>query len=136
MSKSNTFAGMHVEHRQWESEHSMWSDDIEHWRGQYESAQSQMKTLEELVRRHGEQLDAHTQAIRRIQHSFEDHERSMAAYQRDGSDAEGQEAMCANHVQQAERQSQQREAHELLKKQHHTIMAHLMMVKAAFESAK
>ena len=59
----------------------------------------------------------------------------MAAFRREGADAEGQEAMRANHSQQAERQARQREAHERIKKHHHTVMAHLTMLKAAIEAA-
>lgn len=101
--ESHTFAGMHAEHRLWNSEHSMWSDDIDHWLSQLESSLSQLQQLEDVMRQHGESLDAHSQAIGRIQHSSEGHEKSMAAYQREGADAAGQEAMCANHRQQAER---------------------------------
>ncbi len=134
MTHKQTFAEMHSDHRQWASEHSMWSDDLELWCSQYESALAEVKKLEDMMRQHGEGLDAHSQIISRIQHSLEDHERSMAAYQRDGSGAEGQEGMCANHAQQADRHNHQREAHERIKRNHHTMMAHLTMLKAAIEA--
>lgn len=130
-----TFATMHAEHRQWQSEHSMWKDDIANWREQYEPALAQLKELEDLVRRHGESLDAHLQTTERIQHSVEQHEKSMAGYLRAGEDAEGQEAMSKNHRQKAERHAQERVVHEQLKKRHHTLMAHLTLLKAAMDAA-
>lgn len=130
-----TFAGMHAEHRQWQSEHSMWSDDVGHWREQYQSAIAQLKELETLVRQHGEGLDGHQQTIERIQRSSVQHEKSMAGYLREGEDAEGQEAMCKNHQQKAEHHAEQRTLHEQLKKRHHTLMAHLTMLKGAIEAA-
>ena len=57
----------------------------------------------------------------------------MAAYQREGADAEGQEAMIKNHRQQAKRHAEQREAHERTKRYHHTLLAHLTMLRAAIE---
>ncbi len=132
----HTFAGMHAEHRQWQSEHSMWTDDIELWRAQHEAALSQLKQLEDLLRQHGEALDEHAEATQRLQHSLEGHEKSMAAYWREGADAEGQEAMIALHRQEAKRHAEQREAHERIKKQQHSIITHLTMLKTALEAAK
>ena len=132
---THNVSDMHAEHRLWASEHSMWCDDIELWYRQHESALTQLKKLEELIRQHGECLDCHAQEVQHLQHSAEGHEASMAAYRREGADAEGQQAMCANHLQQAERHAKQREAHEWIKKHHHTVMAHLTMLKTAIEAA-
>ncbi len=132
---TRSFSDMHADHRLWASEHSMWNDDIELWHRQHASALTQLKTLEDLILQHGECLDAHAQQVGHIQRSVEGHEASMAAYRREGADAEGQEAMCANHSQQSERHAKQREAHERIKKHHHTVMAHLTMLKAAIEAA-
>jgi len=129
-----TYSGMHAEHRQWQSDHSMWNDDAENWREQYQSVLAQLSQLETLVRQHGQRLEEHVEATQRLQHSLEQHEKSMAGYLREGQDAEGQEAMCKNHRQKAERHAEQRQLHEQFKKSHHTLMAHCLLIKAAIDA--
>lgn len=130
-----TFAGMHADHRLWQSEHALWRDDLESWQSQHKTALEQLAALEQMIRNHGEALDCHAEDIQRIEHSLREHEKAMAAFQREGTNAEVQEPMLKNHRQQAERQSRQRAAHERIKKHHHTVMAHVMMLKSAIEAA-
>jgi len=132
--KSLTFPSMHADHRNWQNEHSLWRDDIDCWRAQLKDALTLLAELAEKIGNHERTLDEHADAIARQEHSLKDHEKGMARYLSEGADAEGQEGMVKNHCQQVERQESHRAAHERLKKQQHTVMAQLAMVKAAINS--
>ena len=130
-----TVASMQSDHRQWDYEHSNWRADIEHWQREHESALSQLAKLQELIRQHGEALHWHTNALEQHQQSLRNHKRAMSVYQTQGGGERLQETLAETHGEHAQRHKTQQVAHERIKKHHHTVMAHLTMLKTAIEAA-
>ena len=130
----STLEDMQADHRQWDHVHSTWRVDIGRWRTEHESALSELAKLQEIIRQHGDALDAHAKTIERHQQEPRDHERAMAELKREGGE-QLQEAMRKEHCEHAEQHNGQRAAHERIKKHHHTVMAHLTMLRAAIEAA-
>jgi hypothetical protein len=130
-----TYPGMQADHRQWDYIHSTWRVDIERWRGEHEASLLQLAKLQEMIRQHGEALESHAKAIERHQESLRDHGRAMSSYQGHGAGEPLQETMASKHRENAERHEMHRDAHERIKKHHHTVMAHLTMLKTALEAA-
>ncbi len=64
-----------------------------------------------------------------------DHDRAMSEYQDQGAGERLQEKMASKHRELAERHKTQHEAHERIKKHHHTVIAQLAMLRSAIESA-
>ena len=130
-----TFPGMQAEHRQWDYVHSTWRVDVERWQREHESALSQLAKLQEIIRLHGEALESHAQAIERHQQGLRDHGRAMSEYQSQGVDEPLQEKMASKHRKLAGQHKAQGDAHERIKEYHHTVMAHLTMLRTAIDAA-
>ena len=130
-----TFSDMQSDHRQWDYIHSTWRADVDRWQREHESALSQLAKLEEMIRQHGEALESHSQAIARHQQHLRDHNRAMSEYQHQGAGEPMQKAMASKHRELSGQQKTQHEAHERIKKHHHTVMANLALLKAAIEAA-
>ena len=130
-----TFPCMQADQRQWDYVHSTWCVDIECWQREHESALSQLAKLQEMLRLHGEALGSHARAVEGHQQGLQDHGQAMSEYQNQGAGETLQETMASKHRELAERQRTQHEAHERIKKHHHTVMAHVTMLKAAIEAA-
>jgi hypothetical protein len=130
-----TFPGMQGDHRQWDYVHSTWRADVERWQREHESALSQLAKLEEMIRQHGRALESHAQAIEHHQQGLRDHGRAMAEFQKPGGGEPVQNAMASKHRELTGQHRTQHEAHERIKKHHHTVMAHVTMLKAAIEAA-
>jgi len=130
-----TFPGMQADHRQWDYVHSTWRVDIDRWKKEHESGLSQLAKLQEMIRQHGEALESHAQAIERHQQGLRDHGRAMSEYQNQGAGKPVQETMADKHRELAGHHTTQHEAHERIKKHHHTVMAHLTALTTAIEAA-
>jgi len=132
--ESTTLEGMQADHRQWDRVHSTWRVDIEHWKKEHESAVAELMELQEVVRLHGDALDAHAETIERHQSGLRAHGRAMAEPH---LDVHGQlhESLKKAHREHAEKHDGQRSAHERIKKHHHTVMAHLKMLRTALDAA-
>ena len=130
----STLEDMQADHRQWDYVHLAWRVDIASWRREHELALSELAKLEEVVHQHGDALDAHAEAMERQQDSLRDHERAIAEFKREGG-GQLQKAMRNEHREHAELHNVQRAAHERMKKHHHTVVAHLTMLRAAIDAA-
>ena len=128
-----TFPDMQADYRLWDHAHSIWRIDNEGWRGEHETALLQLAKLHQVVRQHGKSLESHAQAIEDHQKDLRDQDRAMSEYQNQGEPL--QETMVSKHLELAERYKMQHKAHERIKKHHHSVMAHVMMLRAAIEAA-
>jgi septal ring factor EnvC (AmiA/AmiB activator) len=113
----------------------MWWEDIEAWRQQHAQAVQALDDIQDALAGLRQALDSHTEEIQRIEHSLHDHERGLAAFVHEGNGAEVQEPMMKNHRQQIFRHACQREAHERIKRHHHTVMAHILTLKTTTDQA-
>lgn len=130
----STLEDMQPDHRMWDHEHSAWRVDVARWGTEHESALSELAKLQEIIRQHGDALDAHAETMERHQDSLRDHDRAMGEFKRNGGGSL-QEAMEKKHHEYAEQHNGQRAAHERIKQHHHTVMAYLTMLRAAIEAA-
>ena len=119
---------MHHDHGRWASEDSMWRSDIAAWQHELADAQASVDRLTESLRAHGERLRKHAAAIRVDELDADRHEHALAEYEQGGSGAELPE-FAQKHTRETERQAKDRQAHEQLKRLHHTIFAqwHLLL---------
>lgn len=123
----NIHADMHIDHRHWLSEHAMWREDIELWRKEIRQACKDLKGVSAVLDEHDKALQAHTEAIAGHEQSLTDHESALADYER-GGQGDKLVVMAKDHKKSASRYEQQRDAHERIKKHHHTIIAQLSML--------
>mgnify|MGYP001034689609 CR=1 FL=1 len=130
-----TFPAVEADYRQWDYVHSTWRVDIERWRREHESALAQLAKLQEIIRLHGDALNSHAEAVERHHQSLQDNARAMSEYQSQGGGEGVQQRMASHHNELAEQHEAQRDAHERIKKYHHTVMAHLATMKTAIDAA-
>jgi septal ring factor EnvC (AmiA/AmiB activator) len=108
-------------YRQWQSDLARWHCDVGFWRQEYQKALADLKRLEEALRArekslqvHAERLAAHEAFLAALEHGAED-------LPDGGADEWGR---YPPGQQEAARHSRQRDAHELIKRGHHTLMAY------------
>ncbi len=124
---------LHADHRYWEEEIAMWREDIAMWR---EERQKRMAELEQAIGAHAAALEQHAEDI--VQHEADtvQHEHFLAELLKsggpNGDDAE--EAWQETHADEQARHAGQRDAHERIKRHHHTAMAKMAVVIAALKS--
>jgi hypothetical protein len=130
---ATTHVEMHGEHQRWLSDTAMWRDDLAHWQKEIADALDSLKELEGALRQHSQCLQGHLETLTAEEAETRSHEHALAEYERGGP---GDEllAMARPHGEHATKHGQQRQAHERLKRQHHTVMAHWsLLVKALSE---
>lgn len=128
-----TFAQMHADHRRWQSDDAFWCDETENWRSKCIIASSRLAAIQEAIERYDQRLADHAEQLVRQTHSYQEHEKAMAACQKEGADFELQEAMIANHRHQTLLHEQIREKHQQLKQQHDGLLGSLMNLMAQGE---
>ncbi len=124
---------LHADHRLWEEEVAMWRDDIALWQ---EEQQERMAELEQAIGAHAAALEQHAEEIVQHEEDTVQHEHFLAELLKcggpNGGDAE--EAWQETHAAERARHAGQREAHERIKRHHHTAMAKIGVVIAALKS--
>lgn len=123
----STNAEMHAEHRLWSSEHAMWRDDIELWRKEHQQVLADLTRLVQVLKTHDHALAAHLSDINTHQAAEQTHERALAGSS-PGNATENLAEMAAKHQAEAYHHRQQREAHERIKKHHHSVIARCSML--------
>jgi hypothetical protein len=121
MSVSN-HVEMHRDHQRWSSETNMWRCDLAAWQHELADAVADVEQLKKALEAHGERLRKHAAAIRVDELAAEGHEHALAEYELGGS-GENLPEYARKHSREADRQAKDREAHEHLKRLHHTIIA-------------
>ena len=113
---------MHREHRQWLSEDELWRGDIASWQNELKAALADLAQVEKALREHEKALEVHAAAIRCYEQDAAAHEHLLAEYEQ-GDMGEKLIALVQAHQKGADKHSQQRVAHERIKKHHHTVIA-------------
>jgi predicted nucleic acid-binding Zn-ribbon protein len=124
---------MHHDHRQWESDVSMWRDDIEIWQQNHQNALKELNRIAERLTEHMTSLEAHVGQLDSHEANTLQHEHGVAADFRQQNDPTAHS--MSEHVKEATRHQHLRDAHERMKKHHHTVMAHIAMLKATLDSS-
>jgi hypothetical protein len=113
---------MHRDHLRWASEASMWRSDLASWQHELAAAIAEVDQITKALEAHGERLRKHAATIRVDELDAEGHEHALAAYEQ-GESGEDLLAYAKKHTRETDRQAKDREAHEQLKRLHHTIIA-------------
>jgi septal ring factor EnvC (AmiA/AmiB activator) len=113
---------MHSEHKQWESDIAMWKDDARMWQKELKQVQSELKELKERLSDHRKGLAEHVKALRKHARTSGGHEHALAEYET-GGEGEDLIALAKSHGQEIDRHALVRDAHERIKKYHHTVLA-------------
>jgi predicted nucleic acid-binding Zn-ribbon protein len=131
----NTIEGesMHHDHRQWESDVSMWRDHIGIWKQGHQNAFKELKRIEERLAEQSDALESHVNQLDFQEANILQHEHTVAGECRDQT--EPRHHSMADHAKEATAHQHLRDAQERLKKHHHTVMAHIMMLKATLDAA-
>ncbi len=133
--KNVSFATMQADHRQWDHVHSIWRVDLESWRRQHEAALSELSDLQDMIREHGQALEAHATAIEHQQQDLRSHERAISEYEHQETDERLQKTLARAHQQMTLRHQTQLDAHQRIGNHHRVVMDRLANAKAALEAA-
>ncbi len=121
---------MHSEHQQWLGDEGMWRDDLAIWEKEIDQALAGMRLMEVALREHRQRLQARLDVIAAEERELTAHEHALAEAAR-GGPKDALAGMVEPHKDVAARHAKERKAHEALKKQHHTILAHWTLLHKA-----
>jgi hypothetical protein len=125
-----THATMHHDHTQWLSENDMWRCDISAWQEEFRKAAADLKEIEATLKEHEKALQVHAAAIRLRGQELASHEHALAEYER-GETGTELIPLAQAHDKEAAKHTQQHDAHERIKRHHHTVMAQVSMLHKA-----
>lgn len=115
-------AEMHRDHLRWSSEASMWRSDLAIWQHELADAVVDVEQLKKALEAHGERLRQHAATIRVDELEADGHEHAIVDYEQGGTGTDLPE-YAQKHTRETDRQAKDRQAHEQLKRLHHTILA-------------
>jgi hypothetical protein len=114
---------LHADHRLWLSDLSLWQDDLREWRDELGRALDDLREAEAALRAHAQGLDQHGVAMDQEAEGIRQHECGIALTERAGAGL-----TAGPHEAQAARHPQRRDAHERLKRYHHTLIARVSLL--------
>jgi hypothetical protein len=114
---------MHQEHGNWRSEDNFWRDEVALWEREIQEAAAQLPKLDTVLNNRLESLRTHAAAIRLYEQDAADHEHALTTFERGGT---GEELIrfAGAHQAAAVKHAEERTRHEVIKRQHHELMAH------------
>lgn len=118
-------AELHADHRHWKTELAMWRDDIDLWQKEHTTALKDLEHAAELIRRHENAVAGHLDSLKKIEASLDYHEKNLANSLSGEPGNELDNALAERHQEQAIQIQRQRRTHEIVKKHHHTAIAHV-----------
>jgi hypothetical protein len=113
---------LHADHRAWLADLSLWQDEVAEWRAELGRALDDLRRAEEALRAHAQGIDRHQVELVQEEEAIRQHECGIAIVERAG----GLEA--GPHETQATRHPVRRQAHERLKRYHHTVLARVSLL--------
>lgn len=120
-----THLGMHHDHEHWLSDHSMWRDDVALWREEAQKAADDLAAIGAALRRLSASIDQHEENLEREVDRIKLHEHALSEFERTGLGGDIQLLTLAKkHKEEAAEHLGSLKAHEQLKREHHTLMAH------------
>ncbi len=123
---------MHREHMIWKAEALQWHDDLELWKNELIQAESQLKELEKALKTHRDALSSHAASIMKREQAANAHEYAIATYE-SGETGEELPTMAVRHEDEKREQTNQRNAHERIRRHHHAIIANCSLLLKAIQ---
>jgi hypothetical protein len=116
---------MHRDHQYWLSDAAMWRDDVALWKDEYRKALADLDKVEAALRWLVETMENHEKGIGRHVDKISTHEHAVSEFEKGGKgDTVDMLTLAKAHKDESADHTQQREAHERLKRAHHFAMAH------------
>jgi hypothetical protein len=125
-----THTTMHSDHKQWLNENDMSRCDIAAWQKEFKKAAADLKAIESALQEHEESLQVHAAAIRLREQELAAHEHALVEYERGETGVE-LISLAQAHDKETAKHTQQHDAHERIKRHHHTVMAQVSMLHKA-----
>jgi hypothetical protein len=118
-------ADMHRDHEFWLADNAMWRDEIGLWKAECGKALADLTKVENALRHLANTIDDREVAVDRHMDKITAHEHSLGVFEEMGrGDTVEMLTFAKGHKQEADAHVEQRRAHERLKKEHYTVMAH------------
>lgn len=119
---------MHCEHKHLRNEIALWQEQINHWREEFREALAGLERLKQSLACHDQALQKHAEELDRECTRLQEHEFALAEYERGGGSAE-LVSLAQRHKEELTLQARRRDAHERIKRHHHSLMAqwHLLL---------
>lgn len=118
---------MHADHTHWNTELSLGEDDIGIWQMKIDKALGELDYLRSALQDQRKALEAHADAMRLHREHLAKHEKALAEYEK-GEPVEELIAMAPDHQKEGAKHGQERNAHERIKKHHHTMIAQFSLL--------
>jgi hypothetical protein len=132
---ATTSETMHADHRLWAESLSQWKDDLAIWHRELTEAGEALRQAGAALDAHAAGLDSHARLLHREDEAVENHEHLIACVARHQADHD-RIAQAGGHDAEAARFRRLLDAHERVKKYHHTLMAKVsVLARAAAEPA-
>ncbi|MCG8322646.1 MAG: hypothetical protein MI921_24310 [Cytophagales bacterium] len=130
--KSITQLSMHQDHTVWESEIRMWQEDLKFWKKELNQLKEDLIVIASAAEKHLEATDHHEKSIAEHHSFLQKHETDLSILlENTGLDRE----LAARHLNEQQKHNLQKDAHERIKKYHHTIVALCKALRKAIEHA-
>ena len=128
---NSTHQNMHREHILWESDLAMWTHDLKMWESELANLEEIMEFFEEAVKQHKLALIDHMRVLASHKSRLERHEIDLGLV-REGSPLDVE--LSEEHTTEQARHTQQFNAHERLKRYHHSLIALSNSLRQALDS--
>lgn len=113
---------MHQDHRNWQSESAFWRDQIREWQQQTSKAMDDLTTIRSALEKHERSLERHAAAVLIYDQNCAEHEHQLATLA-PAAPYVAAECSGGSHAAEAGHHAHVRDRHEILKQQHHALMA-------------
>jgi predicted nucleic acid-binding Zn-ribbon protein len=125
-----TTGSMQADHQTWRAARAQWLQDIDRWQAEHKSAVARLAEMQKTVHEHGESLEEHAKALRKIEEAIAAHEREITK-QFSGSNEQPHDVFANRHQDQEGVFSRQQDAHNRIKQHHEGVMAQLNALEAS-----
>jgi YD repeat-containing protein len=113
---------MRAEHELWSTEHASWGRDTEEWKREISHAIEELVDVKGLLEDHQAALNVHLESIRQHEATETEHERVLIMSDVLKTPPEHPDLMTSVHNDEATKHSQQRDAHERMKRHHRSFV--------------
>lgn len=122
---------IHQDHLKWKSDLEMWSLDLKMWEDEIKTLKDSLSFIEEAVKNHEDSLMDHIKSLMDHHEKLDHHEKDIT-FLIEGSTLDTK--LVEYHDLEDIQHEINRNAHERLKRYHHTVVALTNGLKKAFES--
>ena len=131
----STDSMMRAEHGLWTIEHRNWRKDAEDWKQEVRKAVEELRDVHCMLEDHEAALNAHMDSILQHEKTEAEHEQVLKTSSLLETPVEHSDPMTSLHQGESARHTQQREAHERMKRHQHALMTTWSLMTEALRKA-